>query len=200
MRQITKLLSMSLIPFVFIGCGGATVKPPAERTPLPIAKKEKANVVSLEGRIAYDNTTALQAAALELREAAKLLKAQGYEYFTLSSRYANPMTTKFSDFVAYCFPDNAGPDSKDYGKKSTGLENGKCKIPEITFKEGSSKGYRVVAYGFKEPKLDTATWSVEQVLTDPVIDEYIKAGYADAQILPKNEVITFESRSKLPLY
>lgn len=200
MKTVLKTILVSMVALLFIGCAGAEVKPPSERTPLPIAKKEKANVVVLEGRIAFENTTALQAAALELREAAKIMKEKGYKYFTLSSRYANPMTTKFSDFVAYCFPDNAGPNSKDYGKKSTGLENGKCQIPEITFKEGSSKGYRVVAYGFDKPKLDTASWSVEQVLTDPVIDQYIKAGYADAQILPKNEVVSFEKNNKLPLF
>lgn len=200
MKNMFKILTVAIGAFLLIGCSSIEIKPPETRTPLEINTREAANTVVLEGRISYENTTAMQSAALELREVAKIMKEKGYKYFTLSSRYANPLTTNFSDFVAYCFPDNAGSAYKDYGQKSTSLENGKCKFPEITFKEGSSKGYRVVAYGFVEPKLDTASWSVNQVLNDAVIDEYIQAGYKDAEIHPKNQRVSFKENKRLPLY
>jgi hypothetical protein len=196
MKTITKILTITAIIVAFVGCGGATAKPPSERTPLTIQERQVSNIFVLEGRIAYENTTPIQAAALLLREAAKKMKAQGYEYFVLNGPHVNPMTTTFSALVAYDYPDNAGPHFKDYGTKSTGLETDK-KVREVNYKEGGAKGFRIIAGARKEPLLETPTWSVEQVLNDPLIEKYIQAGFEDAEILPKNQVVSFNTNKKL---
>jgi hypothetical protein len=198
MKKILKFLFIPLIALVVAGCGGVEAKPPAERTPLTIEERSVGNLIVMEGRIAYDNTTAIQAAALLLRETAKKMKEKGNEYFVMNNKFVNPMTTTFSELVAYNYPDNAGPYFKDYAQKSTGLETDK-KLRELIYKEGSSKGFRIQANGWKKPLLETPTWNVEQVLNDPLIDEYIQAGYEDAEILPKNRIITFHKNKKLPV-
>ena len=198
MKKVLKFLSIPLAALIIAGCGGVEAKPPSERTPLSIEKHEvSGGLITLEGRIAYENTTPIQAAALQLREAAKILKKEGYSHFTINSKYASPLTTKFADMIAYCYPDSSGPHFKDYEHKSTGLETDKCRLREIVWKNGDSKGFRLIVWGQKIQKLDTATWSVEQVLNDPLIEEYI---HEDAQIFPQNQIITFHKNEKLPVF
>jgi hypothetical protein len=190
------ILSALMVSTTIILSGCATKEAAPENMihesskPSAFAEQNLGNTVIYQGWVADPKIvpqTTLQNAAIEFKLAAQHFKSLGIKYFTLSPKHNVPfMITHFKDMAAYCYPANAGYSYNEINAAKTQLESGKCSIGAN--KDGPN-GAQIWFIG-KEDKEGLPVWSVEQVLNDEVIDQYIQTVMDTAKIPVQNRLVS----------
>ena len=159
MKYISFLFLLTSIT-LFTGCAGSSPEPfktvPNKASKHYISSEEDSPKTETLWFRVYGNVGSasdLENTAVVLVEAAKLFKSKDLKYFRFTtSKVTNLplMIDNMSDLVRYCYPSTEGLSS---------LEE-KCTLV-------NTKGnVRYSISGSKDPFLEKATWSVEQVLND----------------------------------
>ena len=119
--------------------------------------------VKIRGSYNWDNVTPVQNVAISLKKAALHFKSQNIEYFTFDPYLQVPsMITNFQDLSRYCYPSN---------EHSSSLED-KCKISFA--RDTSFINDIIVVVDSSKKSFAFGTWSVNQVLNDPLITKSIE--------------------------
>jgi hypothetical protein len=163
------------------GCGAA-------KSPIPMVQYQgvSENGIGFKGSINEDEDKAsiVQNLAIQIREAAKVMKSRGYNYFYILPQFGVPsMIVDMKSLVSYCYPESNGFNAENIDSGSSSLEE-KCKVK---YKENGATSY---FKGVKEPIFNQPTWSVKEVLKDEFIENFIKAALQDGEY--ENPVITFK--------
>jgi len=158
MRNIF-LFSLVTIAIFTTGC--------STKVPGPMIFSSENNTVvetvKIRGSYNWDNVTPVQNLAIAMKKAALHFKSQNIEYFTFDPYLqVPPMITNFKDLSNYCYPSN---------EHSSSLED-KCKISFA--RDTSFKNDIVVVVDSSKKSFAFGTWSVKQVLNDPLITKSIE--------------------------
>lgn len=167
MKYITTLFLLASIA-LFTGCAGASPEP------LKTAKMRSQKSFVIAGNIGAG--TDLDNTAIALYEAALHFKKNNMPYFILNARVnqLDKVITNFQDLVDYCYPSISGKSS---------LED-KCNLTYF-----DTDIVRFSFRGYFEPIPDRFTWSVEQVLNDPLLNKHRNAALASFT----DKTITYET-------
>jgi hypothetical protein len=180
---------LGALTLTITGCGA---KPKPQTKPLEFIKSTYSNndnIYTVYGYATLHKNTVLQNAAIIIRAGAEDMKSKGYKYMKVTAGRKYPfIITKFEDLASYCFPENNGYSWDDMDERSTSLESGKCSLRGYV-KDDDKKvvSAALEIFGFNTPQ-STPVWSVDQIINDPIIDNYIKAAYANqpANLIPLN--------------
>lgn len=167
--MIYKILLGLIITFTIGGCAGKYEN--------KVEKYTKPKYLELFGTVNSDakKLSKIQNLAIFLKYAATYYKTKNIKYFKFNQ--APHIITDMESLVSYCFPSNNGYHVSDFRQRDTSLEDGKCALTEYN--------HAFILLGMREVEkreLSTSVWSVEEVLTDKVIDEYINAAIIDGGI------------------
>lgn len=189
--MLKNILTISLIILVsafFSGCSTKNQFDPIKRHYWTNDKTNEITSISYKGtyNTEKNEVSEIQNIAISLQNAANELNNKKIKYFTLSGSNKLPQfITNFQNLVNYCYPDNGGSKAQDFGNKSTSLEN-KCMFKKNKNSNSNSISIEIVVEN--KTNFTKPTWSVKQVLKDPVINEYINNAKKDSN----NKEILFQ--------
>lgn len=181
MKSLIISLLISTIALTFSGCGGAQVTPmKLSSEHVNHSTQKNKSFVFVMGSYSRGNMNVVSPAgnlAFMFYKAAKEFKKMGVKYFTLVPDRKVPMViTNFKYLINYCYPNNTTYNAEGWNNGSSSLED-KCNFQEPLYvdKKLNDPNNRVFV-GMTESKMNpfVPTWSVEQVLHDPMIKEFIK--------------------------
>jgi len=179
MGKVVLSVILAIIIIFMSGCGA---KAPRPMNMVETSIKGKIANVAIAGTINLnkDKASVLQNSAIQIKEAAKVFKENGYPYFWISSNKKNngiPLNiTDMKGLVSYCYPQSKGFHADDTSAGSSSLEQ-KCNLELM--KNQNTTFYELVPE--EKPLLDKPTWSVDQVLADEFIEGFIKAAIEDGK-------------------
>ncbi len=189
MKYISFLFLLTSIT-LFTGCAGNSPEPfktvPTKVGTNYVSSEENSPKTETLWLKVYGNVGSasdLENTAVVLVEAAKLFKSKNLKYFRFTTAKATKlplMVDNMSDLIRYCYPSTENLSS---------LED-KCSLVN------ANGNVRYSISGSKDPFLEKFTWSVEQVLNDPVVKKYYDSALKDFE----DKTISYKTVSSKKMY